>query len=521
VLPSGDAASQTFRTNIPKMCGECHGVDFVVESSGLSTQPFFSYQKSVHGKAVATNSMAAAVCTDCHRSHDVHTAADANSPIFRLNIPQTCGHCHQQALKDFSESIHGAAIERGNSRAPVCTDCHGIHSIKSHIDKSSPVAQQLMAKSACGQCHEGVRLSEEFGVAGGRVGAYLDSYHGLASQLGSKVVANCASCHGVHKILPSSDPDSSINKHNLVQTCGQCHPGANENFTRGPVHLTETSTDDFGAKVNRWVRWIYIALIIVVIGFLSTHNALAWHKKFRDHLAAEGRLIVRMTLSQRIQHMLLFLSFAYLALTGFALKYPDSWMAWLCGSDETVRRLGHRFAGVFLLLLGAYHLVSLVATRSGRKLLKDMLLRLQDLKDLALNLKYYLGKSRDRARFGRFGYPEKLEYWAVGWGSVLMGITGFVIWYKVDVTRFLPRWFIEVATTIHFYEAILAILAILVWHLYHVIFDPDVYPMNAAWWDGKVPEKWYRHEHPLDQDSLKPPADSSSKNADDPDTPQI
>jgi len=76
-----------------------------------------------------------------------------------------------------------------------------------------------------------VRLSDEFGVQGNRVSTYLDSYHGLASEGGSLVVANCASCHGVHNIFPSSDPRSTINKANLDVTCGKCHQGVTQKFT--------------------------------------------------------------------------------------------------------------------------------------------------------------------------------------------------------------------------------------------------------------------------------------------------
>ena len=79
-----------------------------------------------------------------------------------------------------------------------------------------------------------------------------------------------------------------------------------------------------------------------------------------------------------------------------------------------------------------------------------------------------------------------------------MGVTGLMIWFKMDVTRFLPRWAVDVALTIHYYEAILACLAILVWHFYHVIFDPDVYPLNWACWNGKVSKHWQEEEHPLD-----------------------
>src|SRR5581483_6523162 len=112
--------------------------------------------------------------------------------------------------------------------------------------------------------------------------------------------------------------------------------------------------------------------------------------------------------------------------------------------------------------------------------------RFQDLKDVLINIRFLTGLSKERARIGRFGYAEKMEYWAVVWGTILMGATGLIIWFKMDVTRFLARWSVDVATNIHYYEAILACLAIVVWHFYHVIFDPDVYPVNLACWDGRV-----------------------------------
>src|SRR5207302_7481635 len=117
---------------------------------------------------------------------------------------------------------------------------------------------------------------------------------------------------------------------------------------------------------------------------------------------------------------------------------------------------------------------------------------------LGENARYLCGLSPKKARIGRFGYAEKMEYWAVIWGTIIMGVTGLMIWFKMDVTQFLPRWMVDVALTIHYYEAILACLAIVVWHFYHVIFDPDVYPLNWASWNGKVSKHWQQEEHPLD-----------------------
>jgi cytochrome b subunit of formate dehydrogenase len=502
ILPSSDPASKVHRTNIPQTCGTCHGVKFVMESAGISAQPFFSYSESVHGRAVAAGSLKAAVCTDCHRSHDIRSPADPASPIFKFSVPNTCGQCHQPVAHEFTQSIHGQAISRGNWQAPVCTDCHGIHLIKPHIDPTSSVASQSLARTTCAQCHEGIRLSQEFGVPGKRASTYLDSYHGLASTLGSKVVANCASCHGIHNILPSSDPRSTISKNNLVTTCGKCHPGASENFARGKIHLDVPLSEDIGSTATRWIRWFYLWLIAVTVGSMVAHNVLIWRKKALAVRQAQDRSIVRMTANQRIQHLLLLSSFIVLALTGFALKYPDSWLAWLLGSSETIRSIGHRVAAVVLLTVGIYHVGYILLTKEGRQGLRDMRPIRKDILDLVNNLKYYLGRSLNKPKFGRFGYAEKFEYWALVWGVIIMGVTGLMAWFEVEMGQFLPRWSIDIALAIHFYEAILATLAIIVWHFYQVVFDPDAYPMNWSWWDGRMSVEHFRHEHPLAYEEL-------------------
>jgi formate dehydrogenase gamma subunit len=282
-----------------------------------------------------------------------------------------------------------------------------------------------------------------------------------------------------------------------VETCGKCHPGASEKFAIAKVHVNGSDTE-FGTTVNRIVRRAYIGLIIVVIGGMLIHNGLAWGRKLAAAYRTKSRTIVRMSKAQRLQHLALLLSFTILALTGFALKYPDSWLAWMLGADENIRRWSHRVAGVILLVLGGAHIFYVAFTHEGRKLVRDLFPRVQDLKDAGDNTSYLLGRRKSKPRFGRFGYVEKAEYWAVVWGTVIMGVTGLMIWLKIDVTQFLPRWAVDVAITIHYYEAILACLAIVVWHFYHVIFDPDVYPMNWAWLDGKVDAHWYAEEHPLD-----------------------
>lgn len=500
ITASDDPQSPTAHKNIPMTCGRCHGQKFLMESNGQSAQPFVSYQESVHGKATEEGAASAAVCTDCHGSHTILPTSDTSSPIHRSNVPKTCGKCHTAVEQVYTKSIHGQAVARGNDLAPTCTDCHGIHTIKSHIDPNSSVSEQNLARTTCARCHEGVRLSQEFGIAGNRVSTYLDSYHGLASEGGSAVVANCASCHGVHNILPSSDPNSTINKANLDKTCGQCHKGVTQRFTENKVHVVQGASHDAGAIAEKWVRLIYIPLIIIVIGGMLLHNFILWRSKAMARKRERGVTVVRMTEQQRWQHLVLLTSFIVLVITGFALKYPTSWFAEILHLGEKARSIIHRIAGVALIGAGIYHLFYLAMLREGRRMICAIAPSVKDAGDIWTTMRYHLGLTKEKPQYGRFTYAEKAEYWALVWGTGLMAVTGIMMWANVWVGNLLARWWVDAATAVHFYEAILATLAIIVWHLYQVIFDPDVYPMNWAWWDGRMSEKHYEEEHPLDKD---------------------
>ena len=469
----------------PVNCARCH------------KQQGESYGASVHGLARLAGHTNAATCVDCHGSHDILPPTSPASPLHFVRQAQTCGRCHPREARDVTASVHGKAMATGVRDAPTCTDCHSEHKIMALKDGAP-----LEISDVCSRCHASVYLDQKYKLPVDRVTTYLESYHGLAAQNGSTVVANCASCHGYHLILPSSDLDSSINTNHLVATCGTCHPGADKMFVSGKIHsdlATKPEGRDLAGKINWWVRRIYLALIFGVVGAMAVHNVLLFHKKVAAHLRASGRPVTRMRLSHRLQHAVLALSFITLAVSGFALKFPDSGLARMLGSSEPVRRWIHRIAGVALLLTGLYHLIHILRTPEGRQLVKDLLPVKKDFADLRCSVRYLAGLSNEKPKIGRFGYAEKMEYWAVLWGTVIMGATGLMIWFKLDVTRFLPRWVVDVALTIHYYEAVLACLAIVVWHFYHVIFDPDVYPLNTACWNGRVSETWQDHEHPLEK----------------------
>ena len=513
ILPGSDPKSPSFHVNIPNTCAKCHSEKFVMEGTGISTQPLFSYRDSVHGKAVAKGDPNAADCTDCHGHHEILPPNDPKSSIFKFNIPTTCGRCHTDLSKVYMDSVHGKAVSRGDDKAPVCTDCHGIHLIKPHIDPTSSVAAQNIARTTCGQCHGNVQLNRELGISGTRVQSYEQSYHGLAKRLGSAEAANCASCHGVHNILPHEDSKSTIHRDNLAATCGKCHPGATEKFATGRIHLEEQplrlGTDgQIGDVVLRWVSLIYIPLIAVTLGGMALHNLLIWIRKARKARRDPRRTVVRMNRNQRIQHFLLVASFLTLVITGFALAWPDSWFALISG-PENVRRVIHRAAAVVMLIVGLYHVGYMVGTAEGRKGLRDFWFRIKDVRDVLGVVRYNLGLTHEHPKMGRFTYAEKAEYWALIWGTIVMGVTGLMLWFEVQVSAWLqlPRWWVDVATLIHYYEAILATAAIIIWHLYAVLFDPDVYPVNWAWYDGKMSEEQFRHEHEEEWEKMQQPGD--------------
>lgn len=503
-----DRAKLTASAHATNSCISCHtGVTAKHPDDNKAFQPVNcanchqrqteSYESSVHGLALKSGEAGAATCQDCHDSHEVLPSSSPASPLYFTRQAETCGKCHAKEAHDVEASVHGKAIAAGKRDAPTCTDCHSEHKIEALKNASN----LKISEEVCGKCHASEQLNTKYNLPADRVKTFFDSYHGLAVQYGSTLAANCGSCHGYHKILPSSDPDSTINKAHLVETCGKCHPGANEKFAAGKIHVNieaAQSGPDLASQVNWWVRRVYLALIFGTIGAMLFHNGLLFYKKVSAHLRASGRPVLRMSLAQRWQHAVLAISFIILALTGFALKFPDSWLARAMGSSEPFRRWAHRSAGVVLLLVGFYHLIYVLAAKEGRRLLRDLFPVKKDFTDVLATVRYLTGLSKQKPKIGRFGYAEKMEYWAVVWGTIIMGATGLSIWFKMDVTRFLPRWLVDVALTIHYYEAVLACLAILVWHFYHVIFDPDVYPLNLACWDGKVSEHWQAEEHPLE-----------------------
>ena len=216
---------------------------------------------------------------------------------------------------------------------------------------------------------------------------------------------------------------------------------------------------------------------------------------------------IRMTLNERIQHFLLLSSFITLVITGFALKFPESlWVTAifkLLGENAfELRSVIHRIAAVIMVAVSLYHLGYIIFHRRGRQLVKDLWFKKSDIADLTNAFKYYIGKTTERPKFDRFSYIEKAEYWAVVWGTIVMGGTGSVLWFENTFLPVISNSGMNLATAIHYYEAILASLAIFVWHFYFVIYNPDVYPMNKVWFRGFLTREEMELEHPLELERI-------------------
>ncbi|MEJ2617967.1 MAG: cytochrome b/b6 domain-containing protein, partial [Ignavibacteriaceae bacterium] len=167
------------------------------------------------------------------------------------------------------------------------------------------------------------------------------------------------------------------------------------------------------------------------------------------------------------------------------------------------RGILHRIFAVVMIGTSLYHIYYISFTQRGKQLIKDLLPRRQDLLDAIGVAKFNLGLSKEKPKLDRFSYVEKAEYWALIWGTIIMSATGIIMWFNTAFIDLFTLLGWQIARTIHYYEAWLATLAIIVWHFYFVIFNPGIYPMNTSWITGKLTEEEMAEEHPKELERIK------------------
>jgi cytochrome b subunit of formate dehydrogenase len=251
------------------------------------------------------------------------------------------------------------------------------------------------------------------------------------------------------------------------------------------------------------VRLLYRIAIPLLIAFMLLHHLGDWLRKTLVLRFAPARKLApalaavrggvprdaahfRMHRMERIQHGLLIVSFTVLVWSGFALRFSNQWWAQpiLLWEGGQLRGVVHRMAGAVMIALAVVHVISLIVNPGLRNHWKALLPKWRDVREAFGQTLYNIGLRKTPPSVSAHSYVEKVEYWAVIWGTLIMAATGLMLWANTLMLTWAPRVALDLAAVIHFYEAVLATLAIVVWHFYMVIFDPVVYPVDPAWLTG-------------------------------------
>jgi len=228
-------------------------------------------------------------------------------------------------------------------------------------------------------------------------------------------------------------------------------------------------------------------------------------EKRQEKHPEEGEMFQRFNRNFRFQHIVMFTSVILLIITGMPIKFPDFVLSrflvnlWGGFHNSTIV---HRIGAGMLIYFMVHHLFYTVLSRQGRRDFVLLIPTPKDARDLVQNIRHFLGKAPEKPRFGRFSYIEKFDYWAVYWGCVIMIGSGLFLWGESIALKYFPKYILDVAHEMHSDEAMLATLAIVIWHFYNVHFNPDRFPGTLMWWHGEISEHEMKEEHPLEYEEM-------------------
>ncbi|MEW6440519.1 MAG: cytochrome b/b6 domain-containing protein [bacterium] len=451
-----------------------------------------------------------------------------------------CLYCHDEPIfRDPTGAI--PALEALGSRTfDRCDVCHlqqipaDIAYYLRHIAARLQAARpSLELAQVCSVCHSDpvVMAKHEMHDA---VASYLSSYHGKAALLGDGRTADCLSCHiaagaNAHLMLRKDEPASSAQPGRVADACrnAACHPGADIQIGAAGVHLDLPSTR---GTIEFWVAMAFIGLtlatfgpsmVLCVLELFSQVIGRHAHDGHMERLTREvlarpegRRRLVRFTPAQRIQHWVLVILFVLLAVTGFPLKFADrdwaqSLIGWFEGL-ETARRI-HHWAGLVLVACLVMHLAYVLITLRQRRARAraagenaglaasvrslPMWVNPRDGRDMSRLLAHLLRLRRERPAFDRFSVKEKFEYIGVFWGTVVLGLTGALLWGEQISSHFLSGRVLNIALIAHTYEAFLAVIHVGILHIVNVMLAPSVFPLSPATLTGQTPVRELAEGH--------------------------
>jgi len=518
IMPAKQASSPVNKMNLPTTCARCHSNAALLQTNNVgSPNAATHYMESLHGRALLKLGLTVAPsCSDCHGVHSIRRITDAAATINHANISKTCGKCHAETEKAYMLSVHGHLLRKGDTKGPVCIDCHSAHEVQS----SQGGNFKATSDERCGACHQD------------RLKRYRDTYHGKALALGTTnrvpEVATCYNCHGHHMIFRVSDPRSQLSTGNILQTCRQCHEGATQKFTQYIPHA-----DPLDGKNYPMLHAIFVFMTILLIGvfsFFGLHTAfwlfrsgrLYLHDRqvFRDiklKAAQDNENYSRFSPFERLLHVMVVTSFLLLVITGMPLKfYYTAWaktMFAAFGGPQVARSL-HRLGALVTFVYFALHLLDRIrcAWQGRRRVLNPLNGRFEwkrlwnivvgpdsmvpckrDWNEFIAHVKWFIGRGA-RPQFERWTYWEKFDYMAVFWGVAMIGVSGLIMWFPEFFTRFLPGWAINIALVIHSDEALLAAGFIFAFHFFNVHFRPEKFPIDTVIFSGRISKTELLHE---------------------------
>ncbi|MBT3309527.1 MAG: cytochrome C [Gammaproteobacteria bacterium] len=499
-------------------CVQCHEDEWNKQQKGEGNAKYErldvvmkqidSYMHSVHARpSRADQSRTNATCHDCHDPHNIGTIGSESRAEHRLKNPEVCGQCHQDQKEAYLTSVHGKeVVEKGNSDAAVCSDCHTTH----NIDSPDQNAVKLNITKNCGSCHE-----ESYKT-------YVSSYHGQVNRLGYSNTAKCYDCHGSHNVKKVDDPTSSVHLDNRLATCNTCHEDAPEGFLGFHAH----------GNANDYERYpvIYLTakfmnyLIMAVFAFFWTHVLLWFYREHQDRkqgkgyqppaASLDGKDVVyfrRFSVAWRVIHLLFATSTMTLVLTGSTLLFSHTaWAPFVIGllGGPEVEAIIHRTAAVtWLTVFVAHFSIAVFSIIKSRKTFRwfgptSMIPNWQDARDVAAMFRWFFGKG-ERPSFDRWSYWQKFDYWAPFWGAGVIGLSGMMLFMPTFTATILPGSVFNIATIVHAEEALLATIFLFTVHFFNAHFRPDKFPMSTTIFTGSIPLDEFKHEHSLEYERLK------------------
>jgi len=215
--------------------------------------------------------------------------------------------------------------------------------------------------------------------------------------------------------------------------------------------------------------------------------------------------VIRFSLTFRLQHILVFTSMIILALTGFAIMYHNTALGRMLIDLEggfEMRGKIHRIFAIVLILAFLWHFLEVLFTEKSHREFLKLMPQIKDFKDFIITLKYYLKLDDEQARFEKFNFIQKFQYWGVLIGILVMGLTGVILWFRDFSMAALPKWVMDVTLIVHGYEGTLVFIVLFFWHQYNAHLNPDVFPMDMTWINGKMSLEDLKKRHPLEYEKV-------------------